>query len=151
MSKAKRIFLSGLFLTSLLVFTELTLLVVSKIKTISSSDQILKNKRIVLAYGESTTQMGGEDSWPSQLERKLNSLKTPNKFTVINRGGVGITTVTILKTIQNDLKKIKPEFVVTMMGINEENLTGEYELIKRDHDVFLGLVQIKYLVFTQFV
>jgi hypothetical protein len=50
-----------------------------KIKNNFFFGQILKNKRIVLAYGESTAQMSGEDSWPSQLERNLNSLIKTNK------------------------------------------------------------------------
>src|SRR5260221_9613885 len=40
----------------------------------------------ILALGESTTALGGEDSWPSQLEKILNTRYPAKHFSVINKG-----------------------------------------------------------------
>jgi hypothetical protein len=92
------------------------------------------NEKLILAYGESTTQMGGEFSWPSQLEKILNKANVHKKYKVINRGGVGINSITILNKIKEDLKRLKPFVVITMMGINEESSTKEYKVIKDSHE-----------------
>ena len=40
----------------------------------------------ILCLGESTTALGGDDSYPSQLEEILNQSNIGIKFSVINRG-----------------------------------------------------------------
>jgi hypothetical protein len=135
MNLGKRLILFLMAPALFLILLESTLFLITYLKYSSPEVDLTGSEKIILAYGESTTQMGGEHSWPSQLESKLNKGTDQNRFKVINRGGVGVSTVTILNKIKEDLKSIKPTIVITMMGINEENLTSEYELLKDDHKV----------------
>ncbi len=73
----------------------------------------------ILCLGESTTALGGNDSYPSQLEKVLNGRNTGIKFSVINKGVASIDTTTILTNLTNDLNKYNPDIVVTMMGVND--------------------------------
>lgn len=74
----------------------------------------------IMCLGESTTAMGGEDSYPSQLEKVLNQWSKEIKFSVINKGAPGINTTGILAQLQDNLNKYNPNMVVAMMGINDE-------------------------------
>ena len=40
----------------------------------------------IMCIGESTTALGGRDSYPSQLEEMLNQKSSERKFKVINKG-----------------------------------------------------------------
>jgi|GEM_PF-5029418 len=73
----------------------------------------------ILCLGESTTALGGEDAYPSQLEKILNEQGEGRRFTVINKGIVGTTTDYILSHVDQNLDKYKPQLVVVMMGIND--------------------------------
>jgi len=73
----------------------------------------------ILCLGESTTALGGEDSYPSQLEGMLNAQHHQIKFTVINKGTIGTTTDHILAHLDQDLDMNKPQLVIVMMGIND--------------------------------
>ena len=50
------------------------------------------NEYRILCLGESTTALGGEDSYPSQLEEMLNSQNQQKRFTVINKGLISTTS-----------------------------------------------------------
>lgn len=81
----------------------------------------------ILALGESTTAVGGDDSYPGQLERILNSSNLGQKFTVINEGVVGTNSFTILSNLEKNLMKYKPDMVIVMMGVNDERYaSAEY-------------------------
>lgn len=43
----------------------------------------------IICLGESTTAMGGKNSWPFQLERILNEKNIGIRFSVINKGMPG--------------------------------------------------------------
>ncbi len=85
---------------------------------ISYRRQDTDGETTVLCLGESTTEFGGVNSWPRQLERILNQDSLRN-YTVINRGVPGTTTAFILSRLENDLDRYKPDIVITMMGIND--------------------------------
>lgn len=74
----------------------------------------------ILCLGESTTALGGEDSYPSLLEKMLNAQNRQKKFTVINEGIISTTSDYILKHIDRNLDMYKPQLVVVMMGINDK-------------------------------
>ena len=74
----------------------------------------------ILCLGESTTALGGEDSYPSLLEEMLNAQNRQKKFTVINEGIISTTSDYILKHIDQNLDMYKPQMVVVMMGINDK-------------------------------
>src|SRR5512140_1625308 len=74
---------------------------------------------VVLCLGESTTALGGKDSYPSQLERTLNLLTGRPIASVVNRGVPATTTPAILATVPALLAEYHPDVVVAMMGIND--------------------------------
>ncbi len=82
----------------------------------------------ILCLGESTTALGGESSYPRQLEQILNASQDDIKFTVINKGIPSITTSHIVTHINQYLEEYKPHMVVTMMGIND-GLTSKEESV----------------------
>ena len=82
---------------------------------------------VTLAIGESTTAFGGTNAWPNQLERILNSLQNRREFHVINRGVPATNTNAILNRLPDYLEKYKPNFVLAMVGVND-NFTDEEPL-----------------------
>ena len=78
---------------------------------------------VILCIGESTTGLGGGNSWPSQLERILNSIQDRNTFHVINKGAPAKNTDYILSHLQEYLDEYRPDVVLAMVGINDG--TGE--------------------------
>jgi len=73
----------------------------------------------ILCLGESTTALGGEDSYPSQLQQMLNTQSPSKKFTVINEGIISTNTSYIQEHADYNLDKYKPQLVIVMMGIND--------------------------------
>jgi len=73
----------------------------------------------ILCLGESTTALGGEDSYPSQLEEVLNAHDAGITFSVINKGVGGTTTPRIIDKLPGYLKEYQPDMIVSMMGIND--------------------------------
>jgi Tfp pilus assembly protein PilF/lysophospholipase L1-like esterase len=73
----------------------------------------------ILCLGESTTALGGRNSYPFQLEEILNQRNIGIKFSVINLGVVGTNTKFITEQLEANLNKYKPNMVTTMMGIND--------------------------------
>lgn len=73
----------------------------------------------ILCLGESTTALGGDNSYPRQLETILNSSQSPHKFTVINKGIPATTTTQIVTRIKEYLDTYQPQIAVAMMGIND--------------------------------
>ncbi len=78
------------------------------------------NEYRILCLGESTTALGGEDSYPSQLEQMLNAKGEARKFTVINKGIISTNTNYILAHLEQNLDAYKPRMVVLMMGVNDK-------------------------------
>lgn len=74
----------------------------------------------ILCVGESTTALGGEDSYPCQIERVLNSRNVGIRFSVFNAGSVGACTTKLVADVDSHIAKHQPAMVITMMGINDE-------------------------------
>lgn len=85
------------------------------------NQQSLKERAniVILCIGESTTALGGEDAYPSQLERILNDHYGQKKFSVINKGMPAQTTNEILWALPDYLDQYKPDYVLAMIGIND--------------------------------
>ena len=81
------------------------------------NNKALKNKSqyTIMCLGESTTA----GKYPIQLQQVLDK-KYPNKFSVIDCGIIGITLETILDSLDNNINKYNPDFVICMMGINNK-------------------------------
>nr|MBP7088478.1 tetratricopeptide repeat protein [Candidatus Omnitrophota bacterium] len=82
----------------------------------------------IMCLGESTTAIGGENSYPSQLEEVLNSANIGVTFTVINKAIPSINTSVILANLEDNLKKYKPDMVTVMMGINDRGEHMPYNI-----------------------
>lgn len=76
---------------------------------------------VIMCIGESTTFMGKEDSYPSQLEKFLNQDSKQQIYKVINKGVPGIGSKYILENVESWINEYKPDFIITMMGINDHN------------------------------
>jgi len=74
----------------------------------------------IMCLGDSTTALGGKDSYPSQLEKFLNNSIPSRHFVVINKGIPGTDTSTIVSELRYNLDIYKPDMVITMMGINSD-------------------------------
>ena len=81
----------------------------------------------ILCLGESTTALGGEDSYPSQLEAVLNQKRPDMDFKVINEGVPGTDTFNILSQLEYNLYRYKPDMVAVMMGINDSEDSRQYK------------------------
>jgi tetratricopeptide (TPR) repeat protein len=74
----------------------------------------------VLCLGESTTRYAGRrDSYPLQLEGILNAAGTGLTFEVVNGGMPGVNSAHILSGLEVELDRVRPDVVVTMIGIND--------------------------------
>lgn len=73
----------------------------------------------ILCIGESTTALGGENSYPWQLENILNKSGPKQKFKVINKGLVAKTSADVLAQLNADLDRYRPDLVISMVGVND--------------------------------
>jgi hypothetical protein len=80
-----------------------------------------------MCLGESTTALGGEFSFPRQLEALLNQRNAGIKFGVVNAGAPAIDSSGILSLLEVNLNRYKPQLVVCMMGINDSGDVLRYK------------------------
>lgn len=73
----------------------------------------------IMCIGDSNTAMGGEHSFPSQLEDILNERVGPGKFKVINNGLPAANSDIIMNDLPSAIAKYQPNMVVAMMGAND--------------------------------
>jgi tetratricopeptide (TPR) repeat protein len=81
-----------------------------------------KSSYSIMCLGESTTLLGGKDSYPAQLQKILNQRNIGIKFKVINKGGNQSDTRFILSHLEENLNRYNPDMVITMMGCNDKNM-----------------------------
>jgi len=102
----------------------------------SLTDLFRRGEYTILCLGETVTilggessnsALGGENSYPKQLERILNTSGKSKKFRVINKGALGIISSSIVTQLNENLKKYKPDMVIVMMGINDDDRQIPYE------------------------
>jgi tetratricopeptide (TPR) repeat protein len=76
----------------------------------------------IMCLGESTTALGGRDSYPSQLEEILNRRSAGIKFSVINKGVPASNSTAIALQAEENINTYKPDMVIAMMGINDGDM-----------------------------
>lgn len=86
-----------------------------------------ENSYRILCLGESTTAIGGKNSYPRQLENILNERDLGTTFSVINKGLSGTHTIIILEELEHYLEIFKPDMVLAMMGINDGDITITFD------------------------
>jgi len=72
----------------------------------------------ILCLGESTTAR----QYPPLLEEALNRRNIGVRFSVIDKGVVGVTTPAILAQLGDNLAKYQPDMVIAMVGFNDRNI-----------------------------
>ncbi len=75
----------------------------------------------ILCIGESTTAMGGDGSYPAQLERILNERSGSSTFRVVNGGVPGVDSSVLIARLDEALRSYEPDIVVAMMGANDDH------------------------------
>ena len=83
-----------------------------------NKEALAGDQRVVLCLGESTTAMGGDDAYPSQLQEILRD-RTGEAFFVVNEGIPGANSSALLSRLTHELDRYQPEVVVAMMGAND--------------------------------
>ena len=91
----------------------------------------------ILALGDSTTAIGGKESWPSQLEEVLNDMSLGKNFSVINKGSILIDSYGILSNLEGNLVKYNPNIVIIMAGLNDVKKENNPESIFYKVKLFL--------------
>ncbi len=76
----------------------------------------------IMCVGESSTAIGGENSYPSQLEALLNRSGSGPCFRVINKGVSTVDSTYIVRHLEENVEKYKPDMVIAMMGINDRQI-----------------------------
>ena len=95
----------------------------------------------IVCLGESTTALGGDTSYPSQLEKILNQKCPRQAFSVINKGVVAVGTASIMARLDENLRTYKPDMVVAMMGINDGPGLCSFR-VNFEQNSFLGRLRI---------
>lgn len=78
-----------------------------------------KDEIVLLCIGESTTALGGRDSWPSQLQGELDRVCPEKHFRVVNEGQAGVGSSYFAGKIVPLLEEHRPDAVISMLGIND--------------------------------
>jgi len=99
----------------------------------------------IMCIGESTTDMGGINAYPKQLENILNQRNIGIKFSVINEGTCGETTMDILTKLEDNLKKFNPDMVIAMMGINDHSDFVKYNDVHKNTLFFKNFKIVKFM------
>jgi len=66
----------------------------------------------IMCVGESTTAMGGEDSYPRLLEYALNQKYDGRLFSVINKGRPAQQTGDLLAALEDNINKYRPHMII---------------------------------------
>ena len=84
--------------------------------------KVLTNQRLVLALGESTTfgwGVGDDESYPSQLERILNSTSANKPFVVVNAGIPSYSSRQVFLYADQLLTRLQPDVVIVSILWND--------------------------------
>lgn len=73
----------------------------------------------VMCLGESTTAMGGDNSYPAQLQDVLNERSADKEYRVVNAGVGGGDTSVLIAQLPDNLVAYRPHVVTAMMGYND--------------------------------
>lgn len=79
-----------------------------------------KNSYVIMTLGESTTASDTPYSWPEQMQEILTVNYPDRSVRVVNKAVSGTNTTRILGNIEAQIRQIKPDLIITMMGINDE-------------------------------
>ena len=78
-----------------------------------------KNLITIMCIGESTTALGGDNSYPSILGRILNQQGRGMTYRVVNAGRPSTNSGYIVEHLEDQIKQYHPDIVIAMVGIND--------------------------------
>lgn len=73
----------------------------------------------IMCLGDSITAEGGDNAYPIQLEKYLNTKAGTAKFKVINHGIPSADSAMLLGKVRQFIAEDKPDMTVVMMGYND--------------------------------
>lgn len=95
----------------------------------------------ILCIGESTTALGGKNSYPSLLEFLLQKELPNKKIVVINEGVPGRIIYFMRNNFELKLNKYRPHYVIVMAGINDLILSVEDRFGKTTYTEKIKLIK----------
>ncbi|MFA5362485.1 MAG: tetratricopeptide repeat protein [Candidatus Omnitrophota bacterium] len=84
----------------------------------------------ILCLGNSTTALGGENSYSAQLGDILNQRYPGIKFRVLNKGRPHESIFTVLSHLENNCNKFDPDMVIIMIGAWDEGSIAEKNIFR---------------------
>ena len=112
------------------------------------NNKVLRQKKqyTIMCLGESTTA----GQYPIWLQEILNK-KYPNKFSVIDCGIAATNLQNILKLLEDNINKYKPNIAICMMGLNngltqKRDDIGNIEYIKQSNNINLKIYKLYLLI-----
>lgn len=89
--------------------------------------EIFKKGQVVLFQGDSITDCGRNredinslsDGYPGVISKMYNLLVPDNGVTFVNKGISGNRVIDLLDRYEEDFKKIQPDFISILIGIND--------------------------------
>lgn len=148
MSKARRqkIVTALLGLVVTLVFLELCMQAAHYLPKLLGPDELdapamAPGVHRILCLGDSTTHIGGDSSWPGQLQEVLDTGSYETTYAVINGGRTGTDSSDIAAKLGENLERFRPHLVIVMTGINENGLRM-YKDVPGSDSVFFERVRI---------
>jgi len=91
---------------------------IQKYKYYKMKEEIKKETDLaIVCLGESTT----DGQWPKFLEQSLIQKGIKKQIKIIDCGMGGADTDELMKYIKENIYALKPNYIVTMMGINDKN------------------------------
>jgi len=94
--------------------------------------------KTILCIGDSVTFGIGAPrnlSYPAQLQKLLNDLKSKTTYTVINRGRPGQNSAQLLTRFEGQLKQFQPDLVTVLIGAqNQSNFFGYRDFLKNSEN-----------------
>lgn len=100
------------------IFLQMTAFSMDKYKQYKIKKEIKEEKGLtIVCLGESTT----DGEWPRFLEETLIKKGVNKKIKIIDCGMGGADTNDLIKYTEENIYKLKPNYIVAMMGINDKN------------------------------
>ena len=137
----KNLFFSIMLFIILLIFFELVLNIGGYFYFYVSSNldspKIEENTFCILFLGESTTagaflDNSQENAYPAQVEQILQKKYPNKKIRSYNKGVTSIETTAILRNLDRNMIKYKPNLVILMAGLNDHFVPNEKTLGFKD-------------------
>jgi|GEM_PF-2908428 len=123
-TRTKKIIGILIYIVFLLVAFEIILRIGGFLILQNEEPKIGDDKFVILAIGDSTTYGLGvnqERAYPNQLEIFLKNKYPDKDIVVLNKGIPAQTSISILRNIDSQMIKYKPDLVISLVGVNDYN------------------------------